>query len=376
MGPLTDIVQDFGLRHSGRMKIVRTGGLIVSECDVTPLSTRINEELVGLLQQKEMGAKFVTTNEGNQLIAFSPIQTTMGSERIGFGGKQESIDQIKGNKGESWQVVISLEEKEALETAHKTTRLIISAGIIFTILTTVLALLLGKWAAKPIVGLAVTAKKIGDGQLNARTDVSSNDEIGSLAKSLNSMADNLHKIMTSKEELTNEVEQRKNAEEKLQILATTDELTGCYNRRAFNDCLQENFGRAKRYNEPLSLLLFDIDHFKKVNDTHGHDTGDLILKAFVCVVMENIRHIDILSRWGGEEFMVLLPQTGKDTALQLAERLREKVFAHDFPKVGHITASIGLTELHADDTTDSMVKRADDALYKAKHGGRNMVIFC
>ncbi len=213
MGPLTDIVQEFGLRNSGMMKIVRTGGLIVSERDVTPLSTQVSGSLIESLRRKVSGTTIIVENDENQLVAFSPIRITMGSKEIGFGGSEESIDHIKGNKGEGWHIVISLSEEKASETVHDTTLIIIIIGIIFTILTAFVSLLLGKWTAKPIVELAATAKIIGEGRLDTRAYVSSKDEIGSLAKSLNRMATNLKDTMTSRDNLVLEVKQRKKADE-------------------------------------------------------------------------------------------------------------------------------------------------------------------
>ncbi|MBT3807790.1 MAG: diguanylate cyclase [Desulfobacula sp.] len=376
IGSLTDVVQEFALRHSGRMKIVRTGGLILSEHSIAPLSTQVNDHIVKALWKKETGTTIIAGNNEDQLVAFSPVQITMGSEKFGFGGSKESIDHIKGNKGEGWHIVISLSEEKAIGTAHEATLTIIIVGIIFTLLTAIVASLLGKWAARPIVELATTAQTIGEGRLDTRANLISNDEIGSLAKSLNRMAKNLQDTMTSRDELIHEVEQRKKVEEKLHLLSTTDELTGAYNRRAFNDYLHTNIGRAKRYNEPLSMLLLDVDHFKNINDSHGHDVGDLVLKSLVCVIKESIRQEDTMARWGGEEFTILLPQTGKDAALQQAERLREKIFMHNFPKIDHLTVSIGHTELQDNDTSDSFVKRADDALFQAKEGGKNIVISC
>ncbi|MBC8238517.1 MAG: diguanylate cyclase [Helicobacteraceae bacterium] len=174
-------------------------------------------------------------------------------------------------------------------------------------------------------------------------------------------------------ELIHEVEHRQEVEEKLKILVTTDELTNTYNRRAFNNHMYTNMSRAKRYNEPLSVLMLDIDYFKNVNDSHGHDVGDLVLKSLAYAVKGSIRQEDIFARWGGEEFTVLLPQTGKDTALQLAERLRQTVAEHHFPKSLHITVSIGCTTFQNDDSFESFVKRADTALYQAKDSGRNIV---
>ncbi len=220
MGPLTDVLKTFNQRHPGRIKIVRTRGLIVYEHGITPLSARVNNALVESLRTKKSGTRIINENHKNQLVAYSPIQITKGSQQIGFGGSQESIDHIKGNKGEAWHVIVSRPEKKVVESGSKTTSIIIIFGIIFTILTSMIALLLGKLAAGPIVELATAAQIIGKGNLDTRTTVASNDEIGLLAKSLNTMATNLQNTMTSRDELISEIKRRKKEEEKKKQLIT------------------------------------------------------------------------------------------------------------------------------------------------------------
>ncbi len=166
----------------------------------------------------------------------------------------------------------------------------------------------------------------------------------------------------------------KEAEEKLQRLSTTDPLTGAYNRRMFIDMLSREMTRSGRYGEPFSMLMFDLDHFKKVNDTYGHGVGDRVLVEVVQLTMELIRQSDILARWGGEEFMVLLPQTNPDMALALAERLRQRVSEYPFADVGRLTVSIGVAHQQQLDTIDSLLKRVDTAMYRAKQTGRNRVV--
>ncbi len=166
----------------------------------------------------------------------------------------------------------------------------------------------------------------------------------------------------------------KEAEEKLQRLSTTDPLTGTYNRRMFMDMLSREMTRSGRYGEPFSLLMFDIDHFKRVNDTYGHDVGDRVLVEVVELSMELIRQSDILARWGGEEFMVLLPQTNPDMALALGERLRQRISEYRFTDAGRLTVSIGVAHQQQLDTIDSLLKRVDTAMYRAKETGRNRVV--
>ena len=148
-----------------------------------------------------------------------------------------------------------------------------------------------------------------------------------------------------------------------------DALTGAYNRNKIEQLLEREIERAVRYKSTLSLILFDLDHFKTVNDTYGHLSGDYVLKTVIRIIQEHIRKTDSLGRWGGEEFMLLAPETGMEQAIELAEKIRQHVELFAYKNVGTITISCGLAELKAGDTIDSLIKRADDALYKAKRNG-------
>jgi diguanylate cyclase (GGDEF)-like protein len=153
--------------------------------------------------------------------------------------------------------------------------------------------------------------------------------------------------------------------------ADHDHLTGACSRRAFFGLATREQARALRRVSPLSLLLFDVDHFKRINDTHGHATGDRVLVDIVQRTGAVIRSIDTVARVGGEEFAVLLPDTGADTALLVAERLRHELDRALDP-AGY-TVSIGAATLRPGETIDAMLKRADAALYAAKAAGRNAV---
>lgn len=158
-------------------------------------------------------------------------------------------------------------------------------------------------------------------------------------------------------------------------LARTDPLTGASNRRHFFDLAAHELDVARRYGHPLSVVLFDVDHFKQVNDALGHQAGDGTLRAVVGLTGRHLRHADVLARYGGEEFIALLPHTGEEGAMAVAERMRQEVAGATFPD-GHdglrLTISCGVAELRAgDETIDGMVLRADRALYAAKGAGRN-----
>ncbi len=161
--------------------------------------------------------------------------------------------------------------------------------------------------------------------------------------------------------------------ERLKQLSATDILTQIYNRMAFNDFLDAELQRAQRYKTGMSLIMFDIDHFKNVNDTYGHLVGDEVLKALVKVVQLSIRKVDILARWGGEEFMILAPEAALEASYGLAERLLKEIEAHTFPTAEKITVSMGVTTYREGDDADSIIKRVDHALYSAKENGRNRI---
>lgn len=169
------------------------------------------------------------------------------------------------------------------------------------------------------------------------------------------------------------------ANERLNELATTDALTGLYNRRALYAQLEREFERAQRYRRPLSVVMLDVDHFKQVNDTYGHQIGDRVLQLIGDVLRASIRSADFGARFGGEEFMVLAPETGRETVGVMAERIRTTVAATSAKAgdgVPKVTVSLGVatTELVAATTHDELVRIADDALYQAKRGGRNRYV--
>lgn len=159
----------------------------------------------------------------------------------------------------------------------------------------------------------------------------------------------------------------------IERIATIDKLTGIYNRHKFEELFTLEAERSRRFSQPLSLILIDIDHFKLVNDTHGHDIGDIVLKKLVEIVQANIRKIDIFARWGGEEFLVLSPTTDLANIQFLAEKLRAAVESSTFPEVNRITISMGVSTLGETDTFSELFKRADQGLYYAKEQGRNQV---
>src|SRR5689334_25175403 len=157
--------------------------------------------------------------------------------------------------------------------------------------------------------------------------------------------------------------------------AFTDHLTGLANRRRFERQLEREVGRTERFNHPFSLLMLDIDNFKKLNDSFGHDAGDDAIRRISRVLREGTRGIDLSARIGGEEFAVLLVETSKAGGLEVAERLRVAIKALEIPRAGHITASFGVAECPGDaQTAADILKASDVALYEAKRNGRDQVV--
>ncbi|MDG6773804.1 diguanylate cyclase [Thiomicrorhabdus sp. ZW0627] len=174
--------------------------------------------------------------------------------------------------------------------------------------------------------------------------------------------------------LMQDVTQIEEYEKELKTLTVTDELTGAGNRLACNQALEKEIQRSRRYHTPVSIIMYDIDHFKKVNDTYGHDVGDKVLVEVTKATQQLLRNTDVLCRYGGEEFLIILPETDEHEAYQIAQRLKEAInslTAIDVPT--QITVSLGVAELTKWDTDNTLLKRVDKALYKAKQNGRDRV---
>ncbi|MFA9460674.1 sensor domain-containing diguanylate cyclase [Thiohalorhabdus sp. Cl-TMA] len=177
-----------------------------------------------------------------------------------------------------------------------------------------------------------------------------------------------HYVATGKD-----ITERVKMEQALEEMATTDLLTGLPNRSHGEQLLDRQWNRTERYAEAFSVIMADVDHFKAVNDRHGHDAGDRILSWVAGALRSQLRDSDTAIRWGGEEFLILAPHTGLEGAEELAERMRTAVAGHEDPEVGSVTLSLGVATLREGDTKKRLIKRADSALYAAKEAGRNRV---
>ncbi len=231
---------------------------------------------------------------------------------------------------------------------------------------------------RPVRTLQRVARQMGEGLLDARVPPLGSGELGELGETFNKMAAALR---TERENLERKVEERTKelltANERLETLAVTDGLTGVFNHRRFQEALAQETLRSARNARPFSVVMLDVDHFKRFNDAHGHPAGDALLRTLCGVLEGELRATDLLSRYGGEEFAIILPDTTREVALQVAERLRERAAAIcRSPDGAHpVTISLGVATFAQDGKTpQEILMAADQALYQAKRGGRDRVV--
>ena len=246
--------------------------------------------------------------------------------------------------------------KEATERFVFIRNILIFGTILGILFASIAAILLIRSIVRPLNKAVTHFKHISEGNMNENISVSGQDEIGQVLSGLAAMQGKL-KILISD----------------LDQLARTDELTGAWNRRRFEETVETEMDRLRRYGQRLSLMILDVDHFKKINDLYGHSIGDQVLIDLSNTIRSSLRVSDSLTRWGGEEFIILCPNTTAETVSKLAERLRKEVSSIEFQKVGNITLSFGVAECGAEETWEQWLHRADEALYLAKSGGRDRV---
>ena len=254
---------------------------------------------------------------------------------------------------------------------------------VISVMAVILASVMSLWLAKrfviPLTALTENVRMLPDMSLSTPIQITTDDEMGTLAQALNRMKAEIRESNQKLEQyattLESQVEERTR---ELKLLAINDPLTGIYNRGHFFELSEQSFSEAKRLGHPFSVAIFDMDHFKNINDQYGHAVGDRTLKQTVQVMQSHIRQMDIFGRYGGEEFIVALPNAGIEEALQIVKRIaaavREIQFKNDGQRFG-ITVSGGVARRdNSCDTLEDVLLMADKALYKAKEWGRDQVV--
>ena len=248
-------------------------------------------------------------------------------------------------------------------------------------------LLIWRTMVKPIRRLAGVARRLGRGEFDARSDIVGNDEIGELANAFDMMAGDVSamrdELVATNESLEHTVADRtrelRDSLARLKTMADTDHLTGLANRRCFAALLERYFSEACRYGFDLTCCMCDLDHYKQLNDTLGHQVGDKLLLAAADVIRATLRSSDIAARYGGDEFVLLLPHTSVARGLAVAQRIRRELISPEFSSEGAgcvVTMSIGISSISADHpaNADTLVAMADRALYLAKDLGKDQIV--
>lgn len=297
---------------------------------------------------------------------------------VSFGGQLMTsyFSPVTNANGETVAVLMTGYDIDVMEQSRKDTQQAIMYGaVVIFVLATLVALLLSRTLTGPICRLTSMTNQAIDGNLDVHSGISRGDEIGILAKNFDEM---IRIIRLHIQELDKKVQERtQELEEKnkeLEQLSITDRLTGLYNRRKLDEVMETEIHRAKRFKHLIGVIIVDVDHFKSVNDTHGHQAGDQVLIELAGILKEHTRETDTVGRWGGEEFLIICPETDLEGTAKLAELLRKKIKDYEFSVVKSKTASFGVTTYRSEDTIHAMINRADEALYLAKENGRNRVV--
>lgn len=267
--------------------------------------------------------------------------------------------------------VLNKQKRDLLNWSFATT----FVGLLIAVM---LSTLIAASVTRPIDHISRVVARIGEGELTTRTDVGKTGALASLARGIDAMA---AQVAVTQDELRQQValatEELRQQKEAAELTARVDPLTGLASRRAFTEKAEIEMLRSSRYGAPLSLIMIDLDHFKAINDNHGHPTGDAVLVSFARTLTQVVREVDVIGRLGGEEFAVLLPDTGAAEAVQAAERMRQAVAGSSLYVRGQqlsYSASFGVAAFDQTELSLSeFLTRADAALYRAKAEGRNRV---
>ena len=361
------------------------------------LAARLNFRRVGKMLQgyarSDAGDLFLITEEGTVLSSsrFSPselfeirVPTKIASQLFSHEAVPDHyrndrgvtvVGTLKGIHQVGWGVVAELEQDKAYSEIFRLRNLTIALIVGLLLVVGFAAYILGLTIVRPLNRLITAASQVASGNLDVNVPVLGRGELGYMTDVFNDMVTRLRQ---GREELgaMNRTLRERNRE--LHELSITDSLTGLYNRKHLMEVVAKEVARAERYQRPLALLMIDVDHFKLYNDTCGHLAGDEVLKNIAAIFKGSIRESDCVGRYGGEEFLIVLPETVADDAGRIADRIRSRLAEEDFPagpQTVKITISGGIASYPGNGRSpESLLRSADAALYQAKNRGRNRVV--
>jgi len=333
---LTQVLRAFGARSMGHVYLTSERGALI-------VDSRGGSAGPGKMELAPEIAKRLLAADGE-------IVEHHGFDGVEVLGSAQRLSQA------AWFATADMPVGDAYHQAIRLRNLAFAVIGGLLVVITLVAYWLAALIARPLGRLTSAAAKVSAGDLSVGLPAAGGGEVGYLTQVFNTMVESL----------------RKNREE-LERMSTTDQLTGLGNRRHLMNLLPQEMERARRAAKPFSILMLDVDHFKKYNDTHGHQAGDDVLARVSMVLRDSIRPYDCAARFGGEEFLIVLSGASLEHARECAERIREQVRAQRFDG-GPVTVSIGIAEypFHGD-TVDAVIGQADAALYEAKRAGRDRV---
>jgi diguanylate cyclase (GGDEF)-like protein len=343
-------LEAFAPGTSGEVYLIATGGNVM-------VSSRASSAELMQVTLRPALLKRLTAREG----AVLTYESVSGAEVLGS---------LKPVPRVGWAVLAEIPADAAYQQVRQFRDLSLAIVAALLLGVTAIAYRLALLIVRPLERLTKGAAEVADGDLAVDLPTATG-EVGDLTYVFNHMVDRLRQ---SRQDLDAVNETLRQQNEELERQSASDSLTGLSNRRILTQRLSEELLRAQRQSHSFTVLMLDVDHFKKYNDAHGHPAGDEVLKKVATILRNCTRAGDCTARYGGEEFAVLLSGKGGDTALQLAQRIRERVAAEEFVG-GKVTISGGIAEFpHHGQTAEAVISSADEALYEAKREGRNRVV--
>ncbi|MAY42353.1 MULTISPECIES: diguanylate cyclase [unclassified Neptuniibacter] len=282
---------------------------------------------------------------------------------------------------QDWIIATIINKDEVLKPYLSLLQQLVIIGAMLFVVISLLAFFSGRYLTHRINSLVIAAKNLSRNKYDLDLERTADDEIGDLEDAMGTAAQTIeHLLMEQKRlnaNLEDKVEQRTKElalkNEELGKLYITDSLTGLFNRHKLDAVLKEEADRCSRYKKVFGLIIIDIDHFKHVNDSYGHQVGDTVLQEFAEILKSSSRKTDTVGRWGGEEFMIICSETSLEGTQALAAMLKDKISTYPFSPGEKRAASFGVSAYLIDDELHDLVKRVDSALYKAKNSGRNNI---
>ncbi len=386
LNKLSEFLARVAVTPRSEIYLLEESGLVIASSDETlPLFSDTLERMKSSDATGVLKESWDVLSENSRL--YPGFSSSLGEYRIGGESRYLSLSRYtyKDNANINWIILIVMPQKDLITDQDALYQRLVMMLAIALALSMLVGAGIVRIILRPIRMLKDSVQEICSGSWGREIRVQRKDELGELASAFNVMSETIRStcdtlVQRNKElrylnaHLEDVVHQRT---EDLRKLSITDDLTGLYNHRYIIDFLLKKTEEAARYQYPLSIALFDLDYFKRINDSYGHLKGNEVLIKLAKCLTENVRHTDVVGRYGGEEFLVILPYTPLEEAYAIAERIRRKteelLWFEEYPAV-KITISGGVAIFQTDtDTAEKLIARADERLYRAKEAGRNRI---